>query len=301
MKTKQIHATISNEGYKSLVITTYSKLLKVRPRLRYLLSPAEWIHVHMLLIYSRMLDCELHYHRITLPREFQIAIPEDIRVFEPIMAVISSIGIIEDVNLGVTYIPVPRSYRGNEPYKPHDKDDVTEFLEWTQYNWNSSWDDVEKGRLARRKLAAENNMKIPETDRRFDSTKLEEWQQLAVEKWLGWDYDLWFSYGQACYVLSRTAVFVPIPKDEVYTGNYAWLLPRRTNDRGGTFVRLPTPNLTPDSWMIALMLDMCALKSEAMSTWYYETNAVDDVQDSINRFVGAAIRDNPSSYTEDDG
>jgi len=246
----------------------------------------------MLLVYTRMFDCELYFHRIVLPREFQIAIPEDIKVFEPIAAVISSIGIIEDVDMGVTYIPVPRSYRGDEVYRPHDKDDVTEFLEWTQYDWNSSWDQVEEGRFERRRMAAEENIKIPETDRQFDYKKLEEWQQLAVEKWLGWDDDLWFSYKQTCYVLNRIAHFVPTPRDAQRKGSYAWLLPRHSNDRG-IFVRLPRPNLTPDSWMIALMLDMCALKPAAITTWYHETNVVDDVQHTIDRFVSAAITVTP--------
>ena len=149
-KMKEIHATINNEGYKALVSKAYAKLLEVRPRLRFLLSLAEWLHVHMLLVYTRIFECELHFHRIVLPREFQIAIPDNIVIFEPIGAVISSIGIVEDVDLGVTYIPVARSYRGDDSYNPHDKDDVTEFSEWTQYDWNSPWDQVETKRLERR-------------------------------------------------------------------------------------------------------------------------------------------------------
>lgn len=73
-------------------------------------------------------DCELHFHDTALPRDFQIAIPNNIMVFEPIAAVIFSIGIVDQADIGLTYIPVARSYRGNDVYKPNDKDDVTEFF-----------------------------------------------------------------------------------------------------------------------------------------------------------------------------
>lgn len=295
-KTKRIHATINNEGYKTLVRKAYYKLLELRPRLKYLLSLSEWLHVHMLLLYARIFDCELHFYSIVLPRGFQIAVPNKVMVFEPIAAVISSIGIVEEVDTGVTYIPVARSYRGSDVYKPHDKDDVTEFLEWTQYDWNSSWYQVEKARLERRKMAAEKNMKIPMSETQFDDAKLEEWQQLAVEKWLGWDEDLWFSYNQACYVLDRTGRFVPSRRDSSKNGSYAWLLPRHTNDTG-TFVRVPRPNLSPDSWMIAVMLHMCALEPTTTATWYYETNSIDNVQYLIDCFLGAAIRATQSMDT----
>lgn len=288
--TKQIHATIKNEGYKIAVEKAYHKLLEIRPRLKYLLSLAEWLHVHMLLLYARVFECELHFYNITLPGEFQIAVPDKIMVFEPIAAAISSIGIVEESDIGVTYIPVARSYRGNDIYKPHNKDDVTEFLEWTQYDWNASWYQVEKERLERRMMAAEKNMKIPEPEKRFDESRLEDWQQLVVEKWLGWDDDLWFSYMQACFVLDRIGHFVPFPKDGSKKGSYAWLLPRQMNNKGA-YVRIPRPSLNHDCWMIAVMLDFCALEPSATSTWYHETNRVKNVQHLINSFISAAIVD----------
>ncbi len=286
--TKRIHATINNEGYKAFVKRAYYKLSETRPRLKYLLSLSEWLHVHMLLLYARIFECELHCYGIALPREFQIAVPEKIMVFEPIAAAMSSIGIVEEPDLGVTYIPVARWYRGKDVYKPHNKDDVTEFLEWTQYDWNASWYQVEKARLERRMMAAEKKMKIPEPEARFDESKLEDWQQLVVEKWLGWDDDLWFSYMQACFVLDRTARFVPFPRDASKNGSYAWLLPRETNEEGA-FVRIPRPSLSHDCWMIALMFDLCALEPSATATWYHETNSVGNVQHLIDRFLAAAI------------
>ena len=147
---------------------------------------------------------------------------------------------------------------------------------------------VEETRLERRMIAAEKNIKISKPEAQFDHSKLEEWQQLAVEKWLGWDEDLWFSYKQACYVLGRSGLFVSVPRDRSKHGSYSWLLPRHPSDEGA-FVRIPRPNLSHDCWMIAIMLDMCALESMATATWYHETNTVDDVQHLIDCFLGAAM------------
>jgi hypothetical protein len=217
MEMKHIHATINNEGFQNLVRKAFNRLVEVRPRLIYLLSPEEWLHIHILILYARIFDCELHFHRIVLPPEFQIKIPENIQIFEPIVAILSSIGIVDDIDMGVTYIPVAKPYRGDADvhYKPHDKDDVTEFLEWAQYDWLKSWDQVKKGRLERKRMAAENNIKIPQNDGIAqgqcdddDVMKLTEWEQLALEKWLGWDDELWSSYKQACYVFSRIENFV---------------------------------------------------------------------------------------------
>lgn len=301
MEMKHIHATINNEGFQNLVRKAFNRLVEVRPRLIYLLSPEEWLHIHILILYARIFDCELHFHRIVLPPEFQIKIPENIQIFEPIVAILSSIGIVDDIDMGVTYIPVAKPYRGDADvhYKPHDKDDVTEFLEWAQYDWLKSWDQVKKGRLERKRMAAENNIKIPQNDGIAqgqcdddDVMKLTEWEQLALEKWLGWDDELWPSYKQACYVLSRIANFVTMPiKDSLKSGSYAWLLPRRQlDDSIKTIVRVPKPNISPDSWMIAMMLDMSALQPKTTESWYYETNAIDNVPYITDQFIRSAIK-----------
>ena len=46
--------------------------------------------------------------------------------------------------------------------------------------------------------------------------------------------------------------------------------------------------------MIAMMLNMCALEARTTIDWYCETNAVDDVQYLIDRFLSAAITVTPS-------
>jgi hypothetical protein len=41
MEMKHIHATINNEGFQNLVRKAFNRLVEVRPRLIYLLSPEE--------------------------------------------------------------------------------------------------------------------------------------------------------------------------------------------------------------------------------------------------------------------
>jgi hypothetical protein len=291
-----VHATVNSREFVSLVSLAYQKMCKVRPRLTFLLSGAEWMHVHFLLLYSRLFDCELHFHKIALPREFQIGIPTEIHILEPIAAVLASIGIVEDHHSGVTYVPVAKPYRGDIDYKPHDPEDVTEFLEWTHkdglgYDWNTSWEQVEVGRQSRKQMALEQGVNIPMAQSKIDpekeEEKLKDWNLLAVEKWLGWDDDLWSSFKQACHVLSRIADFSPYKRD-VKSGTYAWLLPKVEGDTGTT-VRLPSPVLTADSWMIALMCNFCALPHHRTSTWYIESKTYADVQHLTNQFLEASL------------
>jgi hypothetical protein len=292
-----VHATVNSREYTSMVSLAYQKLCKVRPRLKFLLSGAEWMHIHCLLLYARLFDCELHFHKIVLPKEFQIDIPTDIYVFSPIAAVLASIGIVEDQESGVTYVPVAKPYRGDIDYKPHDPEDVTEFLEWTHkdglgHDWIASWEQVEVGRQSRKQMALEQGVKIPvaqsKRDPEKEEEKLKDWNLLAVEKWLGWDDDLWSSYRQACHVLSRVADFSPYRRD-IKTGTYAWLLRREDNDTGAT-IRLPRTALSPDTWMIALLCNFCALPHERTSTWYIESKEWTNVQDVTGQFLESAIR-----------
>ena len=136
--------------------------------------------------------------------------------------------------------------------------------------------------------AADKKLKILEPEPQFNDSKSGERQQLAVEKWLWRDDDLWFSCNQTCYVLGRSGHFISIPNDRSKNGSYARLLPRHANDVGA-FVRIPRPNLKTDCWMIVVMLDMCALEPTATSTWYNETNSVENVQYLIDRFISAAM------------
>ena len=307
VKNKEVHATVCCETYKKVVSLAYGKLSTVRPRIQYMMSEAEWIHVHALLLFSRLFECELHYHKITLPEEFQIEIPQDLLVLEPIACVLASLGIVNDDQNGVTYVPVAKPYNGESHYTPHNPEDVTEFLEWTVkgnlgYDWNASWEEVERGRDARKKLALENGIKLPEIDSQRDEEleqKLLDWNLLALEKWLGYDDELWFCYHQATHVLARVAEFTPNPRD-LKTGSYAWLLPREESDEGEYFVRAPRPSLTADTWMIALIFDLCALPQKRTSTWYVESKVMKNIESVTEAFLEASFKEHKPRVAQGD-
>lgn len=239
------------------------------------------------MLYSRVFECEVGAARIRLPSEFRIQVPANLRVLEPIAVALASIGVVDDEALGVKYIPVAKPMK-NGVYRPHDPEDVTEFLEWTQYDWNTSWAQVEQGREARRKMAAEDGIKLPEKMFPPNHSKLLEWENLALEKWLGWDEGLWHTYQQMAQMVSRKVSFIDFPKH--LTGNYAWLLPRVENEKGA-LCKVPKPSVGSDAWMVALLFDFGALPSERTNTWYHETRPVENVSDLLTTYLESAIKE----------
>ena len=285
-----VHVSIQNDGFQKLVSAAYERLLETRPRLKYLLSPAEWLQVHLLLLYDRLFDCELRFHNINLDPKFRIDYPDDLPVFEPLASILASIGVVQDDGLGVTYIPVARPLEHGKKFSPHDPEDVTEFMEWQQVDWKTTWSDAQLGREARRKLAQHEQMKIPQMDPALEGRKLDEWEQLAPSLWLGFDADLWFSYKQACFAINKAAKFVPWSKNKKIAGTYAWLLPREENTDGKSFVLLPKRNLTPDTWMMAIVSNLGALPTGHTQQWYHKTNPTNEVLAIVDRFLRASIR-----------
>jgi hypothetical protein len=304
-KKEDVYVSIRNEGFLSAVEEAYMMILILRPRIRYMLSLAEWCHIHALMLYARVFDCELAAAKIVQPDEFRIQLPATLQVLEPLGVVLESIGIVEDASMGVRYVPVAKPLHKkpdqHQRYEPPDPDDVTEFLEWTQYNWNSSWIKVEQAREARKVMAAADEIQLPEKTFPVNHSKLLEWEHLALEKWLGWDENLWFSYNQTVLMLGRKLSFVEFPKTSAL-GTYSWLLPREIVDRKSSTItskqpkiiekvicRVPKPSLSSEVWMIALLFDLSALDEDRTKTWYYRTNPVKDPTLLLTTFLRSAI------------
>ena len=340
-----LYCSINNEGFLEAVETAYLLLLELRPRLRYLFSLSEWIHVHALMLYCRVFDCELAALGITAAGSphFRIELPQDLLMLEPLAAVLESIGIVEDVSKGVRYIPVakPRIFgeeqdskqrppghewqrrHGQEwpedveigrrddiastsnrqkPYLRPDPEDVTEFLEWTQYPWHTSWIKVEQAREARQVMSLADGILLPSKSFPVNHAKLLEWEELALEKWLGWDESLWFAYGQTVHILRNKMCFVPFPKKSTM-GTYSWLLPRRvvqkkiecTNSKSSNNLvvvcRLPNPELPPEVWMMALLFNLSGVPPEDQHRleWYYETVPMKGISNRMLAFLGSAL------------
>jgi hypothetical protein len=136
--------------------------------------------------------------------------------------------------------------------------------------------------------AIEKGMMIPEAPpRTFDAAKLlEKWENLALQKWLGWDDKLWLDYEQAAHVLLRRATFVGFPMESM--GTYAWLIPREEEDSG--FVcRIPKASLPADIWLISLLLDLSALPPSRTCTWYFRTTPTKKISEMLDEYIGTSI------------
>ena len=298
-KKEKIYSSIQHEGFMLAIKLAYYKLVEVRPRLKYLLSLAEWRHVNMLMFYARVFECELAAANIVLPSEFRIALPQTIQVFEPFAVVLASIGIVDDVELSAMYIPSTKTVvwnkDGTSNYRQHNANDVTEFLEWNQYDWHGSWEDVEAGREERKKEANENGVKIPQGSFSENYEKLLDWEHLAVEKWLGWDDRLWFCYEQATHMLQRVATFVDFPRKSS-AGTYGWLLPCHDHSNkdehlcsGSVICRMPKPSLKSEEWMIALLFNLSALQPDHTRTWYVRSQVATNTSTILDGFLNASI------------
>jgi hypothetical protein len=284
LKQEKVYCSIRNEGFLMAVDLTYQHLLKYRPRLEFLLSLAEWRHVHVLMLYARVFNCELAAANIDQPKEFNIDLPDNLEVLEPLGVVLASIGVVEDPANGVVYIPIAKPLR-NKIYEPHDPDDVTIFMEWSQYKWNASWAQVELEREERKKTALARGIEIPTKTFAPKYNKLHVWEHLALKIWLGWDEELWFNYNMATHALSRTFSFVDFPRDP--SGSYSWLIPR-CRDGNGVYGRFPNPSLSSDVWMIALLFNFGDLPSDRTGSWYYKTKVVEDIVQLLHQFLDSA-------------
>jgi hypothetical protein len=292
----KIYSSVRCEEYLKAAELAYQKVLEVRPRVKFLFSQSEWRHVHTLLLYARVWDCELSAAGIPTQDQFRIEIPNNIQILAPLAAVLRSIGIVHDKGLGVTYIPVARQLLENQPYRHPRPADVTEFLEWTQYDWNASWMLVEAERKARQRAASEAKINPPDPlppSERQHGSNVADWQNQAVGLWLRYDADLWFSYQQVSSILSRRASFVPFPTNP--SGTYAWLIPRaESSDNVDAEIarpacRLPKQTLPKDDWVIGLLFNLSALPWERTCTWYHRIQAAKPAREIMDQFIGSAI------------
>ena len=281
---ERVYTSIQYEGYLVAVDLAYHDLLAQNLRLEFLLSFTEWRHIHMLILYARTFNCELEGCHINQPKEFNIYIPDDLQILESLGVVIASIGIMEDPSLGVAYIPLARPLLG-KVYTPHDPQDVTIFMDWSQYNWNESWSKVKAERRTRKEKAEQRGIDIPRKVFPPNYSKLQIWEHLALELWLGWDEELWFSYKTVVQAMSQSYSFVDFPRDS--RGTYSWLIPRYETP-SGIYGRVPKPAISSDAWMIALLFNFCDLPPERTTKYYYRTKKINSVMDVLREFLDSA-------------
>mmetsp|Transcript_13530 Transcript_13530/g.32649 ORF Transcript_13530/g.32649 Transcript_13530/m.32649 type:complete len:958 (-) Transcript_13530:68-2941(-) len=286
-KQKKIYSSIRNERFLMAIDLAYDRIVKENHRLELIFSIAEWRHVHVLMLYARLFQCELLAQNIYQPKEFSIYLPDNLQIFEPLGVVLASIGVVEDKEGGLSYIPVAKALQGRK-YKPHDPSDVTVFMEWSQYKWNASWTQVKVERKRRKNDAQNRGIEIPEQEKNSSNhSKLQCWEHLALEMWLGWDEELWFSYDLFVESVSRSFLFVDFPRCS--TGTYAWLIPSyRTGS--GSYAKIPNPTIGNAVWMISLLFDLSDLPPQHTASWFCKTDTITDMQATLLKFLDSAAK-----------
>ena len=158
-------------------------------------------------------------------------------------------------------------------------------MDWSQYNWNESWSKVKVERETRKEKAEQRGIDIPRKVFPPNYSKLQIWEHLALELWLGWDEELWFSYKTVVQAMSQSYSFVDFPRDP--RGTYSWLIPRYETP-SGIYGRVPKPAISSDAWMIALLFNFCDLPPERTTKYYYRTKKIKSVMDVLREFLDSA-------------
>lgn len=137
-RTESVYSAPKTDGYFQLVDQCWDQLIALKPEVQSIMTRGAWQHVHALFLYRRISDIEFAATGKRTPPPTRIPLPYETSVFQPIWAILSDIGIVDDPDLRVKYIPIA-DFPGAE--KPTESDFV-KILGCTQYDWESSWEQV---------------------------------------------------------------------------------------------------------------------------------------------------------------
>jgi len=120
----------------------------------------------------------------------------------------------------------------------------------------------------------------------------------AYGAWLHWDPRLWLEYEQFVEIVTPIALFsLSMPAET--TGTYAWILPveKRQDDDSSVSARMPKASIAPVTWILSLLLQSSTLPYDRRSTFYVETDRLQNVLGLRQRYIRAAIKD-PSAVEQ---
>jgi hypothetical protein len=109
---------------------------------------------------------------------------------------------------------------------------------------------------------------------------------------LHWDPQLWLEYEQFVEIVTPMALFsLSMPAES--SGTYAWVLPveKRDGDDSNVSARLPKASIAPVTWILSLLLQSSTLPFDRRSTFYVETDRLQNVLGLRQRYIRAAIKD----------
>lgn len=115
---------------------------------------------------------------------------------------------------------------------------------------------------------------------------------------LHWDPQLWLEYEQLVEIVTPVALFsLSMPAES--SGTYAWVLPveKRDDDDSNVSARMPKASIPPVTWILSLLLQSSTLTYSQRSTFYVETDRLQNVLGLRQRYIRAAIKD-PSAVEQ---
>lgn len=136
---EQVHSAPKTEGYFRLVDACFDELISVKPEIRRVITRSEWTHVHALLLYARVSNVQYSATGWRAPPPVRIPLPYNVRVFQPIWAILSDIGVVEDSERRVRYIPVACLPTTDDLSSDNE---LIEIASCTMFDWVTSWNSV---------------------------------------------------------------------------------------------------------------------------------------------------------------
>lgn len=143
---ERVLSPFKTEHFFHFVSDSWNQFLRLKPHITERFSLPEFRHMSALMLFNRIEAVKFDALGVKQPANTRIPLPRDTRVFQPIWSVLANVGIVEDTDLRVTYIP-----DGIVPKSEHldDVDDIENLLSCTLYDWESSWNEVQAARNAR--------------------------------------------------------------------------------------------------------------------------------------------------------
>ncbi|RGP76811.1 hypothetical protein FLONG3_5054 [Fusarium longipes] len=143
---ERILSAVKTDKYFHMVEQSWQALLQTKPSIAERFSYAEFRHCSALQLYHRIESVKFDALGIKPSAPTRIPLPRTTRAFQPIWSVLANIGIVDDDDLRVTYIP-----DGHLPSTPDadDNTDLENLVACTLYDWNASWKAVQTARKKR--------------------------------------------------------------------------------------------------------------------------------------------------------
>lgn len=147
---ERVLSPFKTDKFFHFVEQSYKKLAEVKPSITQRFSYAEFRHASALQLYHRIEACKFDALGIKPSAPTRIPLPRNLCVFQPIWSVLANIGIVNDDELRVQYIPDSILPDSDDLDSEHDIDGL---LSCTMYDWKTSWKGVKSARDNRQPFA----------------------------------------------------------------------------------------------------------------------------------------------------